>query len=317
MPSEPLTGTAAGPAFERALAHRGFLLLDGGLATEMEAHGADLNHPLWSARMLVDDPGTISRVHDSYLAAGADLITTASYQLSADGLVRAGMNPGDLTAMVARSTGLARDAVARFQEANAREPSPLVVASVGPYGASLSNGAEYHGAYPIDRGGLRNWHRDRLAFIITTAPDLLAIETVPSSAEAMAIVDLLEENPTIPAWLSFSCRDDRHTGSGEPIEKVARAVADSPQVVAIGVNCTAPRHVASLLRRLGTVTDKPLVAYPNSGERYSDHAWYGGAEDRWDEWPVTWYQAGARLIGGCCRTTPDTIRQIGRALASI
>ena len=147
---------------------------------------------------------------------------------------------------------------------------------------------------------------------------MLAIETIPELDEAVALARLLDEVPGTPAWISFSCADGAHLRSGEPFEAAVAAVAESPAVVAVGVNCTAPEHVTSLVRLASSVTAKPIVVYPNSGEGWDAAArrWTGAASTRVDGAAAArWRAAGASLIGGCCRVTPDQIALLAASLA--
>jgi homocysteine S-methyltransferase len=92
-----------------------------------------------------------------------------------------------------------------------------------------------------------------------------------------------------------------------------RLVSQSPQVVAVGVNCTSLKFVSSLIREAKKATDKPILVYPNSGETYdaSRHDWDGKPMcDSFADQAKEWYEAGACGIGGCCRTTPDDIRAV-------
>ena len=141
--------------------------------------------------------------------------------------------------------------------------------------------------------------------------DLLACETIPSRAEAAALVRLLGERPDARAWVTFSCRDGSHTSAGDSIADCARWLDEVPQVVALGVNCVAPELVESLIGEIATGTTKPIVAYPNSGETWDAAArcWVGTA-GRFTAYVPRWLAAGACWIGGCCRTTPDDIRQV-------
>ena len=91
-------------------------------------------------------------------------------------------------------------------------------------------------------------------------------------------------------------------------------------MLAVGLNCTAPSHVEALLIEAKQVTDKPLVAYPNSGECFDSTTGKWGQTSELaviQSEAVKWYEAGARLIGGCCRTTPETIRSIRAALSAV
>ncbi len=302
------------------LADGGTLVLDGGLATELERAGFDLDHPLWSARVLAAAPEAITAVHRAYLEAGADCVTTASYQASVPGFRRAGLTESQAVEMLRRSVSLAREARDAFWSDPARRAGrarPLVAASVGPYGAYLANGAEYTGDYGLTERQLVDFHRDRFRVLADAEADLLACETIPSSLEARALVSLVAAEPSVPAWLSFSCRDGERLCDGTRLADVVRELDAQPNVVAVGVNCTAPEHVEALLRAAAAVTRKPLVAYPNSGERYDAAArsWCGRSDPAdWGEYAKTWRSAGARLVGGCCRTGPSHIRAVRVAL---
>jgi homocysteine S-methyltransferase len=299
----------------------GTLVLDGGLATELERAGFDLDHPLWSARVLRDAPEAIVAVHAAYLDAGADCITTASYQATVPRLMREGLTDIQARALILRSVDLAQQARATYWDASrsrSARPCPLVAASVGPYGAFLANGAEYTGDYDLDEAGLVDFHRERLCLLADSSADLLACETIPSAAEARALTTLLAETPSARAWLTFSCRDGQRLRDGTPFVESVRALAPLPQVVALGVNCTAPDDVEALLSAAAPVTSKPLVAYPNSGEQYdaATKTWRGpSAVADWSGLARSWRRAGARLIGGCCRTGPRHVAAIRKELA--
>jgi len=297
----------------------GVVVLDGGLATELEKAGFDLDHPLWSARLLESSPEAIAAVHRAYLDAGSDCITTASYQATLAGFEREGHTRTKAEALLLRSVTLALEVRDRFwadERNHAGRLRPLVAASVGPYGAFLANGAEYTGDYELDEAGLLEFHRERLVMLSASGADLLACETIPSADEARALSALLTEAEGLPAWVSFSCRDGERLRDGTLLEECVRLLDPLPRVLAIGVNCTAPSHVASLLRAAAGATRKPLVAYPNSGERYDParKAWSGVSDAaRWAELGRLWRAAGARLLGGCCRTGPDEIRSLRNA----
>jgi homocysteine S-methyltransferase len=307
-------------ALEPFLRSGGSLILDGGLATELERAGYDLAHPLWSALLLREQPEAIAGVHRAYLEAGADCIVTASYQATIEGFRREGASRAEAEGLLRFAVDLARQARDVFWSgaASEREPRPLVAASVGPYGAFRADGSEYTGAYDLDLDGLAAFHRDRLRLLLEAGPDLLACETIPSVAEARALAQVLAERSDARAWVSFSCRDGSRLCDGTPFAEAVRAVAGLPQVLAVGVNCTAPGYVEDLLRAAGAVTDKPLVAYPNSGESYDGNAkvWRGRSDPLdWGERARAWRAAGARLVGGCCRTGPDHVRAVRAALA--
>ncbi|WP_433255317.1 homocysteine S-methyltransferase [Streptosporangium sp. CA-135522] len=279
------------------------VILDGGLATHLEALGADLRDELWSAKLLLENPSVIRQAHLDYFTAGAGVATTASYQASIPAFVRRGLSVREAEDLIILSVRLAA-------EARDAHGTGTVAASVGPYGAYLANGAEYTGDYDLDEDGLTDWHRDRWHILAGSGADLLACETIPSYAEARALGRLLAETPETRAWVSFSCRDDEHINDGTPLKEAAALFAGNPQVIAVGVNCTAPRHITGLI---GRIEGKPAMAYPNSGETWDaeNRRWLGLADPvEFGAAAAGWHDAGCAFVGGCCRTTPEHIRQI-------
>jgi homocysteine S-methyltransferase len=302
------------------LAQRPMMVLDGALATELEGRGADLVDPLWSAKCLIERPDLIREVHLDYYRAGADVATTATYQATFETFARRGIAHREAAGLMHAAVELALAARDEFWGAIASRAGrlrPLVAASIGPYGAMLADGSEYRGHYALDDAALAEFHRPRLRVLANAGADVLACETIPSLREAKVLAGLLPEFPDACAWLSFSCRDGEYTCEGDPIAACAASFAGHPQIVAVGVNCTPPRHVKSLLRNMRKETAKPLLAYPNSGEVYaaSSKTWSGDPGGDFGVQARQWYAEGARLIGGCCRTGPDDIRAVSRCLA--
>ena len=298
------------------LAHHPVLVIDGALATELERRGCDLNDDLWSAKILLEQPEVIKQVHLDYFKAGADCAITASYQATIEGFQKRGLNKEEARALIQKSVKLAREARDEFwaEETNrAGRPKPLVAASVGPYGAFLADGSEYRGNYGLGEQELIDFHRPRLSALIEAGADLLACETLPSLTEARAIAKLLREFPGITAWVSFSARDEKHISEGQMFADCVKELESHPQIGAVGLNCTSPKYIPSLIREARRVTAKPILVYPNSGETYSAERndWNGDPVlHSFGEQAREWYEAGARLIGGCCRTTPEDIHVI-------
>jgi homocysteine S-methyltransferase len=294
----------------------GFMVLDGGLATELEARGYDLNDELWSARVLLEDPAAIRQLHFDYLAAGADCIITASYQGTVTGFMKRGLGRSEAEELLRSSVELAvgaRDAFWRDRSNRALRHKPIVAASIGPYGAYLADGSEYTGLYDLDEAGLIEFHRERWLVMAQTDADILACETIPSFAECRALLQLLLDTPGRYAWFAFSCRDSMHISDGSRLTECLTYLDQFEQVAAVGINCTAPRFVPGLLAEAGSVTGKPLLVYPNSGEEYDagSKRWFGQSDA--GEFATScqaWHKIGASVLGGCCRTGPEHIRQI-------
>jgi homocysteine S-methyltransferase len=297
------------------------MILDGALATELECRGADLKDALWSAKCLIERPHMIREVHLDYFRAGADVATTATYQATFEGFARRGIEPAAAANLMRSAVSLALAARDEFWASeSSRTPRlrPLVAASVGPYGAMLADGSEYRGRYTVDDAALAEFHRPRLRVLADAGADLLACETIPCLREARVLADLLREFPDSSAWVSFSCKDGRHNCEGEDIGGCVAELQKYPQIVAVGVNCTAPQYILPLLQRMRARTTKPLIVYPNSGEVFeaSSKHWSGDAALRLGTEARHWQAAGARLIGGCCRTTPSDIRNVKRCTHS-
>lgn len=296
------------------LATQPIMVLDGALATELERRGANLVDPLWSAKYLVEQPELIRRVHWEYFNAGADVATTATYQATFEGFGRRGFDAAAAANLMRGAVTLAIEARDDFWALPGNRKGrlrPLVAASIGPYGAFLADGSEYRGRYGLGENELKAFHRPRLHVLADAGADLLAFETIPCLGEALALAELLTEFPSLSAWMSFSCQDGSRNCEGQLVDECAAAMQPFTQIAAVGVNCTRPEHITSLLRLMGTSTDKPLLAYPNSGEQYDAVAktWLGSAEG-FTAQTHSWYESGARLIGGCCRTTPGDITQL-------
>jgi homocysteine S-methyltransferase len=281
------------------------VLLDGGLATELEARGHDLSDPLWSARLLADEPQEIFAVHAAYFRAGATVATTASYQASFQGFAARGVDRRAAAALLRRSVELA--AAAR-DEAGAT--GLLVAASIGPYGAALADGSEYRGRYGLSVPALTRWHEPRLQILAAAGADVLALETVPDLDEAEALVTLVR-SVRVPAWLSYTI-DGTRTRAGQPLEEAFAVAAGVDEIVAIGVNCCAPDDVLPAIAIASTV-GKPVIVYPNSGERWDGHGWVGRPRFT-PALAREWAAAGARIVGGCCRVRPADIAEVAMVL---
>jgi homocysteine S-methyltransferase len=300
--------------FEPFTADKGIVILDGAMATELEARGANLNHALWSAKLLKEDPQLIQQVHYDYLIAGADIITTASYQASFAGFEKNGYTKEQAIELMQLSVTLAINARNDIMKTLPQKIQPLIAASVGPYGASLADGSEYRGNYGISAKALKTFHRERIKVLIDAGADFLACETIPCIDEAMALVELLAEFPGVYAWISFSCKDETHISNGEKFAEAIKLVSQSPQIIAAGVNCTAPQYILSLVTIAAQQTHQSIVVYPNKGETWDAaiKCWLPDAahHTHFIDDAKQWLNAGATIIGGCCRTTPEDIRQL-------
>ncbi|MCR5536470.1 MAG: homocysteine S-methyltransferase [Succinivibrio sp.] len=301
---------------EDFLRNRKFMVLDGAFATELERLGLNLNDPLWSALALIDKDELIKQVHTAYLKAGADIITTSSYQASVRGFMTKCLTQAQAEALIIKSVKLAQEARDRFVLSEEFKKSgrrkPLVAASLGPYGAYLADGSEYRGGYQLSAAELKDFHAERIAILAKAAPDLFALETVPQLSEAQAVAEILRQQaPSVPLWIAFACRNDTCIADGTKLSACARALNAYDNIFALGVNCTLPQYIENLVRELKASTDKLIIVYPNSGERYDPETktWHGNS-DEFSSNILAWASAGAKIIGGCCRTTPELIAKL-------
>ncbi|XP_074524934.1 betaine-homocysteine S-methyltransferase [Halichoeres trimaculatus] len=303
----------------------GPLILDGGLATELEAQGIHLQgDPLWSARLLHTNPQAIRDAHYRFLLSGADVVTTATYQASIRGFKdHLNVTPERARELLMSGVQLAKETTEKFisESCSAGQRRPLVAGSVGPYGAFLHDGSEYTGAYAKEMSveDLKVWHRSQVECLTAAGADFVAFETIPSIKEAEAVVELLREFPNCDAWLSFSCKDEKCISDGSLFTEAVQVANRSPQLVAVGVNCCSPELVEPLLDSAGSVLSPDLswVVYPNSGEEWNTQQGWLTSEKRSATIPAlsrTWRRQGAALIGGCCRIGPTHIAELRQEL---
>jgi homocysteine S-methyltransferase len=296
------------------------VILDGGFGTELERRGYDTTGGLWTARVLNEHPDAVEQLHYDYYAAGAECVITASYQITYEGFEQQGFTRDDATAALLKSVELARRARDRIAAENSSGKRRYIAASVGPYGARLEDGSEYHGNYAASVAEIAEFHDERFGVLAESGADVLACETIPIFDEARALLDVVRNHPDVEAWFTFTTPDGVHTSHGERLSDAVRLVDNQPNIVAVGVNCLRPLHVSTALREMKSATGKPLVAYPNSGERWNPVTWgWDGApdEERLATLAPGWIDGGARLIGGCCRTGPADIASLAQKLALI
>ena len=289
------------------------LILDGGMSNVLEDQGCDLNHKLWSAKIIESNPQAIVNCHLTYLEAGANCITTAGYQATVKGYLELGYGLITAKELVLRSVQLAEKAKSEFLTKNKIKDNIYIAASMGPYGAYLADGSEYNGAYAISEKELESFHVEQIKLLHASNADFLAFETIPSLIEIKVLSRLLIDTVK-PAWVSFSCKDELYLNDGEKISEAAKILANHPSVFAIGVNCTAPKYITSIIQNLkNSAPDKRVVVYPNSGEVYltESKSWQGISDPNlYQRMAEEWFESGADILGGCCRIGPDHIRKI-------
>ena len=282
-------------------------VIDGGLSTALEELGADIDGPLWTAKVVANAPDLLARAHRAFVDAGSRIVTTASYQC--------GVGAIDMGATVAIARAAVGDRAA-------------VAASVGPFGAGLADGSEYTGDYrvdglPVDWATVERYHRDKISALLSAGPDLVAVETIPLAREAALIRRILEENGSPPAWFSFGCTTSGSgarcaTYGGDSVERAVESVAGYGRLVAVGVNCSHPDDVTAALRRMHAAAPTvSLVAYPNHGRVWdaTNRRWRGeGLPVPSGSILAEWLDLGVTHVGGCCGVGPDAIAELAGGL---
>ena len=307
------------PSLQNILDTCGIMVIDGSMSTALENMGLDLNHRLWTAKALAENPELVKQVHINYFRAGADCGITCSYQASMPGLMSCGYSEKESEALIRRSVELFLEARDEWWEKEGRTAGrvwPLCLAGMGPYGAYLADGSEYTGAYQVSDDELYAFHARRAGLLLDAGADILLFETQPSLHEALLEARIAEELG-VDYWISFSCRDGKHNGKGEPVAECAAALSqDHPHLKMIGVNCTKPEYIESLIRCLRSGTELPIAVYPNSGEVYDPvtKTWtHAGGDLDFGTYALRYMAAGASAVGGCCTTVEKHICQVAQA----
>ncbi|CAM3136670.1 homocysteine S-methyltransferase [Leuconostoc rapi] len=291
----------------------GTVILDGGMGSELEKRHIDVNNIWWSASALIQSPDDIRDIHKNYFNSGAALAITDTYQAHVKSFTDQGLSETKAYELIDSAVALAKSGLEKSHRNNG-----LIAGSVGPYGAYLANGAEYTGRYHLTEQAYQNFHRPRIARLIADGVDILALETMPNFEETKAIGHLLQQEfPTVEAYLSFATEDGDHLWDGTPLAGAVAYFETVVQIKAIGVNCTSPQNILPALEKIAPNTSKKIVVYPNAGDEYDPKTkrWVSQhGPINWAELVPLWQAAGASLIGGCCRTSPDDIQEIAQAV---
>ncbi|XP_045777496.1 homocysteine S-methyltransferase 2-like [Maniola jurtina] len=307
-------------------------VLDGGFSSQISRYvGTNVDgDPLWTARFLLTNPDDVYQTHLDFLRAGADVISTNTYQASITGFVKhLGISAEEACRLIRRAVELAKRARQTYSEECQNQGLPVrkvrIAGSVGPYGAYLHDGSEYTGQYADKTADqtLYEWHKPRMDILVSSGVDLLAIETIPCKTEAFVLAEMLKEYPDVKAWISFSCKDDKSLAHGENFQSVARALwqKNTDQLVGIGINCLSPNYVSNLIDGIndGFNPPIPIVTYPNSGEKFK-HGVGWVEKDKCKSLHTfvdEWLKLNVKYVGGCCRTYAEDIAAIRKKVDAL
>ena len=288
------------------------VVLDGAMSTPLERLGADTNNDLWTAKALIDNEELVYEVHKMYFEAGADLIITDTYQANVQAFEKVGYSETEARNLIKKAVKIAQKA--RDDYENKTGKHNYIAGTIGPYGAYLANGSEYRGDYELSTKEYQQFHLPRIEELATTGVDILAIETQPKLDEVLAILELLKEKyPQQKVYVSYTLSDDDTISDGTPLPRAIHALEDYLQVIAVGINCVKLELVEPALKNMKEITDKHLIVYPNSSAVYDPKSktWsQPKTSATFEELIPNWYEAGARIIGGCCTTGPKEIKTV-------
>ena len=288
------------------------VVLDGAMSTPLEKLGADTNNDLWTTKALIDNEELVYEVHKMYFEAGADLIITDTYQANVQAFEKVGYSEKEARNLIKKAVKIAQKA--RDDYENRTGKHNYIAGTIGPYGAYLANGSEYRGDYELSVEEYQQFHLPRIEELVNAEVDILAIETQPKLDEVLAILELLKEKyPQQKVYVSYTLSDDDTISDGTPLPRAIHALEDYSQVIAVGINCVKLELVEPALKNMKEITDKHLIVYPNSSAVYDlkSKTWsQPKTSATFEELIPNWYEAGARIIGGCCTTGPKEIKAV-------
>jgi methionine synthase I (cobalamin-dependent) len=281
------------------------LLLDAAMGTELQRRDAITTLPLWSARPLLDDPELVWTIHGDEASAGADILTTNTFRTHGRTLAGAG-----LAARAAELTTLAVRLAHQAASVPGREI--FVAGSLSPledcYRPDLAPESE----------ALASEHEDQARILAEAGVDLILAETHNSIREAAAALRAAKSTG-VPVVVSLVTDGGGRLLSGESIEEAAEALL-SLDPDAIGVNCVPAARLADDLASLAAASGgEPLCAYGNLGLPAEGPGWAFTDEmgpEAFAEEARRWIGLGARIVGGCCGTTPAHTQALRRLLDS-
>lgn len=295
------------------------LILDGAMSTALEKQGVNTNNDLWTAVALENDLDKVYKVHMNYFKSGAQMTITNTYQANVQAFKKHGYNDEHTKKLITDAVQIAKKARDDYQAQTGKHN--WVAASVGPYGAYLSDGDEFRGDYSLTPKEYLAFHLPRLKILLENKPDCLAIETQPKLDEVIAILEWLKEYANqIPVYVTFTLHDTTKISDGTPLKKVMQKLNEYEQVFAVGANCFKPFLATTAIDRMRMFTQKIIIVYPNLGGVYDEFErnWIPfNADLDFTKLSKEWYKHGAHIIGGCCSTGTKQIQQIATFFQTI
>lgn len=309
----------AGVVFGR-LAEGELVIIDGGTGSQLQAEGVPMDDVAWSARANLDQPEVVQRVHEAYIRAGAQVIIANTFAAS-----RAALEPAGLGSRVAEANRGAVRAALRARETTATGPvavagsmssfCPIAMEPAAP-GAAPPSPAGADPRFP----GLADF-REQAGLLAEAGAELIALEMIDAVGYGRAAVQAAAETG-LPVWLGItparlgdgSLGTFPELGDGDSFEDLLAVLAD-PALAAVTVMHAKPGVALDAIEIIRRHFAGPIGVYAETGD-WAPPNWVfdGLTPHEYLQHAITWADAGAQLIGGCCGTRPEHIRALAQEL---
>ena len=288
-------------------------LLDGSMSFPMEHLGYNLKNKLWTGMALISDPDIIKNIHKDYINAGADYISTSTYQVSYDRLKNMGYQSSEIKKVFQKSVDLVKEAI---KESGSKKEIKII-GSFGPFASYDPNASEYVGEYNSTDDEIKNFHLNNINIIEETDLDIILYETIPCLREIKVLSKVLSQtNKEI--WISITCNENIEFRDGSSFKEACKIISQIEQITTLGINCFSPLLVEKALKELKKYSNKKTLVYPNSGEKYNPKDKYWSGKNEFNNLMIkNWLSLSPDIIGGCCRVGFDNIKNMREEIDSL
>lgn len=288
-------------------------LLDGSMSFPLEQLGYNLKNKLWTGMALISDPDIIKNIHKDYINAGADYISTSTYQVSYDRLQNMGYQSSEIKKVFQKSVDLVKEAI---KESRSKKEIKIV-GSFGPFASYDPNASEYVGKYNSTDDEIKNFHLNNINIIEETDLDIILYETIPCLREIKILSKILSQtNKEI--WISITCNENIEFRDGSSFKEACKIISQIEQITTMGINCFSPLLVEKALKELKKYSNKKTLVYPNSGEKYNPKDKYWSGKNEFNNLMIkNWLSLSPDIIGGCCRVGYNNIKKMREEIDSL
>ena len=288
-------------------------LLDGSMSFPLEQLGYNLKNKLWTGMALISDPDIIKNIHKDYMNAGADYISTSTYQVSYDRLQNMGYQSSEIKKVFQKSVDIVKEAI---KESRSKKEIKIV-GSFGPFASYDPNASEYVGKYNSSDDEIKNFHLNNINIIEETDLDIILYETIPCLREIKILSKILSQtNKEI--WISITCNENIEFRDGSSFKEACKIISQIEQITTMGINCFSPLLVEKALKELKKYSNKKTLVYPNSGEKYNPKDKYWSGKNEFNNLMIkNWLSLSPDIIGGCCRVGYNNIKKMREEIDSL